>query len=84
MTPRDAASWMRQKAEQEGCLYQSEAAAYLQERDEVLAHWDDAGNLCISKAVLRAFSVLTPDYVYIRSEKFWRPREEYDLPGRQQ
>jgi len=84
MTPREAASWMRQKVEKEGCLYQSEAAAHLHEHDGTLAHWDDGGNLCISKAVLKAFNVLTPDYVYVRSEKFWRPRESYDLPGRQQ
>ena len=84
MTPREAALWMREKVEQEGSLYQYEAASYLQEQDEALAKWDDEGNLCITKAVLNDFRKLTPSYVYVRSEKFWRAREAYDLPGRQQ
>lgn len=85
MTPKEAASWMKEQVETEGLLYQETAAArLLEESDESLAYWDDTGNLCIGKSVLSAFRTITPDLVYERSEKFWRPRADYDRPGRQQ
>ena len=85
MTPGEAARWMRDEVEREGVLYQETAASrLLEESDDRLAYWDGDGNLCIGKAVLVAFRKLEPELVYERGDKFWRPREEYDLPGRQQ
>lgn len=59
---------------------------------EIAAHFgeeftceNENGNLAISKAVLDAFRKLSgDDVVWCRSERYWRPREEWDLPGRQQ
>ena len=76
---------MKETAENEGCLYQDHVANTLLEHDDDrLAYWDDMGSLCVGKEVLAAFRAITPDYVYERSTKLWRKREEYDLPGRMQ
>jgi Family of unknown function (DUF6953) len=86
MTPAEAAKWMLKRAEQDrGVLYQETAAAHLLEQsDEKLAYWDASGTACLGKEVLAAFRKLTPNHVYERAGKFWRPREDHDLPGRQQ
>jgi len=42
------------------------------------------GNSSINKDVLTAFNKLTPDAVWERGERMWRPRQPYDKPGRQQ
>ena len=77
---------MRDQADtNDGTLYQETAAAYLIDfDDDHLAYWNDAGSLCVSKAVLAIFQKITPNYVFERTGKFWRPREEFDRPGRQQ
>ena len=86
MTPEEAAQWMLDQANtSDGTLHQETAAAYLNEfNDERLAYWNDAGILCVSKTVLDIFRKITPNYVFVRTGKFWRPREEFDRPGRQQ
>ena len=84
MTALEAARLMKSMLDENGQLYQSEAADELAQNDNRLADYDDEGNLCIDKAVLAEFRKITPDVVYVRSDKMWRPREDYDLPGRQQ
>jgi hypothetical protein len=85
MTPAEAARWMKEQLDSEEMLYQSEVAYTLGEHeDERLAYYDDDGNLCVGKQVLAEFRKITPDVVYVRSEKMWRRREDYDEPWRLQ
>jgi len=85
MTPVEAAQWMKSLLDENGMLYQSEAASELiAHDDDRLAYYDDQGSLCVGKAVLTAFRKITPDAVYLRTDKMWRQREDYHLPGRQQ
>ena len=86
MTPNDAAEWMLDRfAANNRVLYQEDAASHLLHlHDETLASFDASGNVCIGKAVLAAFTKLTPDLVYERADKFWRDRLSSDQPGRQQ
>lgn len=85
MTPQEAADWMLLQFEAKRFLYQEEAATHLLHlHDEDLAYYDDAGNVCVGKAVLKLFNELTPHSVYERGEKYWRDRLASDQPGRQQ
>ncbi len=85
MTEDDAAQWMLEEFERLGFLYQEGAASHLfMLNDEKLVYFDANSNLCIGKAVLAKFNILTPEAVYERSGKFWRRRLETDQPGRQQ
>lgn len=69
----------------QGFLYQEEAASHLLFlHDEALAYYDQSGNVCVGKAVLKRFNELTPEAVYERAGKFWRPRLSTDQPSRQQ
>jgi hypothetical protein len=85
MTPQQAAEWMLEQFEAKRFLYQQEAATHLLHlHDEALAYYDQGGNVCVGKEVLKIFNKLTPDAVYERAEKFWRDRLPSDQPGRQQ
>jgi hypothetical protein len=85
MSPQEAAEWMLEQYEAKRFLYQEEAATHLLHlHDEALAYYDANGNVCVGKAVLKAFNTFTPDAVYERSEKYWRDRLDSDQPGRQQ
>jgi hypothetical protein len=85
-TPSDVAQWMLSELNASDLLYQ-EAAAYqiLDRFGEEFTYFNANGNIAISKPVLAAFNNLTgDDVVWSRSARFWRKREEHDLPGRQQ
>ena len=85
MTPGQAAQWMLEQYEAKRFLYQEEAASHLLHlHDEDVAYYDDSGNVCVGKEVLKQFNKLTPDAVYERAGKFWRDRLPTDQPGRQQ
>ncbi|MGH0265139.1 DUF6953 family protein [Sinorhizobium meliloti] len=85
MTEEEAANWMLEEFETLGFLYQEGAASHLFTlNDEKLAYFDANSNLCIGKGVLARFNELTPEAVYERAGKFWRPRLDTDQPGRQQ
>lgn len=85
MNTEEAGAWMLSQFERWGTLYQEEAASHLLHlHDENLAYYDQNGNVCVAKAVLKVFNKLTPDIVYERSGKFWRRRLSSDQPGRQQ
>lgn len=46
---------------------------------------DDNGSLAIDKRVLREFRNLIEDtVVWVRGERYWRFRENYDEPGKRQ
>ena len=85
MTVDEAARWMRDQLNAKHFLYQEEAATYfLHLHDVSLAYFDDEGNVCVGKQVLKIFNHLTRDAVYERADKFWRDRLPSDQPGRQQ
>lgn len=82
----DVATWMLEKLRDEGLLYQEVVVHEIAERfGERFTYHNANGNLAISRAVLDAFRKLSgDDMVWCRSERYWRPREQWDLPGRQQ
>ncbi|TBA16303.1 DUF6953 family protein [Rhizobium ruizarguesonis] len=80
-----AVDWMVQTLDAEGTLYQDVAVSYISEHfGEELAGINANGNLSISPLVLKAFNARTPNAVWSRGGRFWRTRENFDLPGRQQ
>lgn len=85
MTTDEAVQWMLERFARNRCLYQDEAASnFLHLKDSTLAYYDANGNVCIAKDILKKFNDATPDAVYERADKFWRPRLPTDQPGRQQ
>ena len=83
---KDVAVWMLEELRREEMLDQEMAAYEIVDRfGERFTYYNDYGNLAISKAVLDAFRKLTgDDIVWCRSDRCWRQREEWDLPGRMQ
>jgi hypothetical protein len=76
---------MLQELMSEGELYQEAAAEkLLGYGDDEIAYYDDNGYARIGKKVLAAFNKISSDVVYSRGEKYWRPREDDDEPGRRQ
>lgn len=83
---QDVAAWMVEELQREGVLYQDVAASEITLRfGEKFTRINANGNVGISKPVLDAFNRLTgDDVVWCRGERYWRKREDWDLPGRQQ
>lgn len=76
---------MASTLESEGTLYQDVAVAHIMEHfGPEWAGINANGNSSISPKILRAFNVMTPHVVWSRSGRFWRSRESFDLPSRQQ
>ncbi|MBB4063669.1 DUF6953 family protein [Gellertiella hungarica] len=84
MTVQAAARWMASELQKDGTLYQEHAVGHIHDLDEALTITNSNGNLGIRPDVLKAFNKLTPDAVWSRSGRYWRKREDYDIPGRQQ
>jgi hypothetical protein len=83
--PEAAAKWMAEVLEREKTLYQDVAVAHVAEVfGDALVTTNANGNMALDRPVLQAFNKLTPGAVWVRSGRFWRQREEFDLPGRQQ
>lgn len=85
-TPETVARWMLAQVKAEGSLYQEEAVAEIEELfGDAFTYENDNGNPAISRAVLKAFRVVSADdIVWERGERMWRTREPFDEPGRQQ
>ncbi|EJB02897.1 hypothetical protein Rleg9DRAFT_1711 [Rhizobium leguminosarum bv. trifolii WSM597] len=80
-----AANWMADALRKDGTLYQDVAVTHLEaEFGLSVVTTNASGNLAVKRQVLDIFNKLTPDAVWIRSGRYWRAREEFDLPGRQQ
>lgn len=77
---------MLKELEADGTLYQQVAVGEIAERfGENFITINAGGNQAIRPSVLSAFNALTSeDVVWSRSGLFWRKREDFDLPGRQQ
>ena len=85
-TPRDVAAWMLLELERQGYLDQGVAVVEIMKRfGDKFTKYNAIGNLVIHESVLGAFRKLTGnDVVWVRTERHWRRREEYDEPGRTQ
>jgi hypothetical protein len=85
-TAADVARWMLAQMRASGSLYQGDAAGRITEifGDE-FTYENANGNLAIGRDVLKTFRSLTEnDSIWDRSERAWRPREDYDTPGKRQ
>ncbi|EJZ22439.1 hypothetical protein NE852_03315 [Rhizobium sp. Pop5] len=85
-TAADVAAWMMERLSADGALYQDVAASEIASKfGEDFVTINAAGNVGIAKPVLTAFNKLSgDDVVWSRGNRYWRKREDYDLPGRQQ
>lgn len=86
VSAQDVAAWMASELRQNGALHQETAVGEIASRfGDEFTRINANGNTAIQKNVLDAFNKLTAaDVVWIRSERMWRKREDYDTPGRQQ
>ena len=83
VTPHDVAAWMLKELHRQKFLSQ-DVVVYKITRHfgEEFTYINASGNLAIGKAVLDAFRKLSGDkVVWSRSERHWRSREQWDLPG---
>lgn len=85
-TALEAAQWMLERISSNGFLDQEEAVYAIHDKfGEEFTYINDNGNLAIAKPVLKEFKRLSGDgIVWVRGDRQWRNREDYDEPGRQQ
>jgi hypothetical protein len=84
-TARSVAEWMKAQFEQRGELYQVDVIIAIETRfGKEFMYDNENGNPAIARSVLKEFRKLTPDAVWERGDRYWRRRQGYDQPGRQQ
>lgn len=83
---KKVAKWMMDQVIRHGVLYQQEAVYDICERfGESFSYINTNGNQAIDKSVLDEFRKLSTDtVVWIRSERAWRLRADFDETGRSQ
>jgi hypothetical protein len=86
ITAEMVAFWMLNEIEKDGVLYQETAVFDIAEKfGEKFTSENERGNASIDKTVLAAFRKISENLVvWVRGERMWRKRENYDEPGRQQ
>jgi hypothetical protein len=83
ITNQTVAEFMNAELDRTRWLYQEDIAAKIQHRfGKGFVYFNENGNLAISKEVLREFRKLTPDCVWVRSDKSWRKRDKFDEAGK--
>jgi hypothetical protein len=81
----DVAKFMVEQLKEQAYLYQQAIAYQIDERfGEGFTSINANGNASINADVLAEFNKLTPDVVWVRRDRMWRRREDYDRLGRQQ
>ena len=85
-TAQEIATWMLKELERANELYQEDVVYEIASQfGNEFAYDNENGNLAIRKDILAAFRKLTGDSViWVRGERYWRKREAFDEPGRQQ
>lgn len=86
-TAADVAAWMQAQLERTGELYQDDAADAIARQfgEDFVRYSERNGNTLIAPAVLKAFNALNADtVVWARRNRYWRLRNQWDDPGRQQ
>ena len=74
---------MSERLAKAGELYQNEVVYEIERRfGDEFVYVNDNGNSAISPAVLGEFRKMTPDAVWIRSQRYWRRREASDEPNK--
>jgi hypothetical protein len=85
MDAKNAAAWMLEEIEKQGCIYQDDVVDFLvgAKADALLGENSD-GNLVVGRAVLEAFKMLTETtVVWVKPDRYWRFRVAEDEPGRE-
>jgi hypothetical protein len=85
MEPSQIAAWMLKEIEAHGCIYQDDVVDYLvKAKAESLLRENADGNLVVGLKVLDAFKKITETtVVWVKPERYWRPRVPEDEPGRE-
>ncbi|MGR3905691.1 hypothetical protein Q3A80_01495 [Burkholderia sp. SR8] len=85
MEAQDAAQWMLEQIQRDGCIYQDDVVDHLvKAKADALLRENADGNLVIGRLVLDAFQKLTPTtVVWVRPDRYWRWRVKEDEPGRE-
>ncbi|RDI30063.1 DUF6953 family protein [Lentzea flaviverrucosa] len=86
LTAQEVAQWMANQVSEHGELYQEDALHLIEKNfGEEFTEQKDNGSWGIASAVLKAFTSLTTEtVVWVKGERYWRPREDGDAPGRSQ
>lgn len=80
-TPRDVATHMARVIAQQAELYQNKIVHEIEEKFGAdFVYENTNGNPAISPDVLREFRKMTPDGVWVRSQRYWCRREDSDEP----
>lgn len=84
-TAKQVAEWMLEQFQKRGELYQVDVIGAIETKfGKEFMYDNESGNLAIASSVLGEFRKLTPDAVWERGDKYWRRRQNWDEPGRQQ
>jgi len=76
---------MKRELDRNGCLYQAEIVYEIEKRFGAgFIYINNNGNSAIDRKVLKEFRQLTPNVIWERNARCWRPRERHDDPGRMQ
>ncbi len=83
-TAQDIATWMKEKVESRGEVYQRDVVSYvLQNCGKKFIYTNRNGNFALDRAILKSFFLLTKDtVVWVKKEYCWRKRQAGDPPSR--
>jgi hypothetical protein len=85
MTENEVAKYMVKRLEEEKILYQAVIVSEIEQKfGEPFFYYNENGHSAISRKVIKEFTKMTPNVVWVSGEKFWRLRQKYDDPGRTQ
>lgn len=84
MDAQSVAAWMQSTLEREGCIYQDDVVDYVvKHKMESLLRENADGNLALGIKILSEFSKLNEkDVVWVKPDRYWRPRVAEDEEGR--
>jgi len=81
-TPKDVAEFMARRLSEQKELVQEDIVFDIERQfGKEFVYENENGNSAIDKKVLAEFRKLTPDAVWERGTRSWRPREKFDTPG---
>lgn len=84
-TVADVATFMATGLHAMNYLYQQQIAWETQQTfGDEFVYFNKNMNLAIRPEVLAAFRKLTPDVVWVRGQRLWRKRAEYDEIGKRE
>ena len=79
---KDVAEFMKSELEKKREIFQEDIVYQIKRRfGDEFVYINQNGNLALSKKVLAEFRKITPDLVWVRSDRYWRFRQDYDDPA---